>query len=59
MKKNMRTSKRGKSIPVRFDDGEEKALRELEQKGLNMSELIRRCVKRSLRDVVEELKSEL
>jgi hypothetical protein len=54
-----KTTKREKPIPCRFDDAETKTLRDLEAKGLNMSELIRRCVKRSLAQVVEDLKGEL
>jgi len=46
-------------LSVRFGEAEVAELQRYEKLGLNMSDIIRRCVKKSLPDVVEEIASEI
>lgn len=47
------------AIPARLYDADAAKLRDYEKKGLNMSALIRRCVRKALPDVVREIRDEL
>lgn len=47
------------AIPARLYSSDAEKLREYEKKGLNISDLIRRCVKKSLREVVRDIREEL
>ncbi len=47
------------AIPVRLKEGVKSRLKDYEKGGLNSAELIRRCLDKSLDDVVREMIAEL
>lgn len=57
--KMISTSKLGKPVPVRLWSEEREKLSKYEESGLNISEIIRRCVKKALPEVIAEIREEL
>ena len=58
MKADKKSGKK-EGILTRFDDVEDAQLRLLGEAGVNMSEVVRECVKRSLPSVVADLRAKL
>lgn len=48
-----------RAVPARLFQGDLDALKEYEEMGMNMSDLIRRCVRKSLPEVVAEIRDKL
>lgn len=55
----MPKEKLGSPVPVRLWESERAKLAEYEKHGLNISDIIRRCVKKALPEVVREIREEL